>query len=681
MQLRRTEKSNIGHKIATLVALSVFAAMIILATILSMIQVQETIKSKRASLEATAFVFASAIADHVEARDRGEIHRVLRSVARVPAVLNAAALDNKGVMIAQMGSVTFLESDIIDSHPGFFAMLTKGILPISVDIKRGGQIAGSLILLADISDVRIHLFWNLFTTIVAAAIASGLAVPISRPLQRKVTAPLVDLTKSITRVRETRNFETADITGAEGETKLLVESFNGMIVDIRTRDLAMQKLAYFDPLTGLPNRVHFQKIVEDLFRDNQATQTAVLFIADIDNFHAINDAMGHSIGDALLMNIAALFKDEAGVNAQVARLGGDEFAICVPNVSTIAEAEIALARFIATLYHPIKILGQELHLTAAIGAVVVPLQATSSDEVQRHLNLALHEAKQLGAGRVCFFKQELADNIKFEAEIAQGLRVALNSNELEVHYQPVVDLKSGFVTGFEALARWNHPLKGYIPPSKFIPIAEKSGIISDLGDWILDESCKQAKAWLDAGHEPRSVAVNISAAQIIQSGFLEKVRHALVESGLPAELLCLELTESLFVGKSRNTVEKMLVELKLLGVRTALDDFGTGYSSLSYLESLPFDKLKIDRAFVSGMQGGQKNLNLMRGIINLAHALGMSVVAEGAETFEEVNLLRSLNADTVQGFFYAKPAPAAVALEIANQIDLQSSSKKVASLV
>lgn len=681
MQRRNRQKSNIGHKIATLVALSVFAAMIILATLLSIIQVQETIKSKRAGLEATAYVFASAIADHVEARDREEIRRVLRSVARVPEVLIATALDNKGAMIAQMGNVTFLESEIIDNHPGIFAMLTKGILPISVNIKRGGEIVGSLVLLANITDVRIHLLWNLFTTIAAAAMAAGLAVPISRPLQRKVTTPLVDLTKSITKVRETRNFEVASIKGAEGETKLLVESFNGMIDDIRTRDHAMQKLAYFDPLTGLPNRVHFQKIVDDLFKDNQAIQTAILFVADIDNFRAINDAMGHSIGDALLMNIAALFKDEAGATAQVARLGGDEFAICVPNVSTIAEAEIELARFIATLYHPIKILGQELHLTAAIGAVVVPVQATSADEVQRHLNLALHEAKQLGAGRVCFFRQELADNIKFEAEIAQGLRVALNNNELEVHFQPVVDLQSGFVTGFEALARWNHPTKGYIPPNKFIPVAEKSGVISELGDWILHKSCLQAKAWLDAGNAPRTVAVNISAAQIIQSGFLEKVRNALTKSGLPAELLCLELTESLFVGKSRNTVEKMLVELKLLGVRTALDDFGTGYSSLSYLESLPFDKLKIDRAFVSGMQGGQKNLDLMRGIINLAHALGMSVVAEGAETLEEVSLLRSLNADSVQGFFYATPAPAAVALNIANQIDLQSSSKKVVSFV
>ncbi len=680
MQFGKSDISGIGRKIAKLVAYSVFSAMVILALLLSVMQVQETITAKRAGLEATAFVFASAIADHVESKDRNEIQRVLRAVARIPAVLTAAALDRNGATITQRGTATFLESDLIDSHPNILAMLTRGLLPISVDITRGGETVGSLVVLADISDVRTHLFWNLFTTILASLVAAALAVPISKRLQRKVTAPLVALTKTITKMREARSFETANITGAEGETKVLVDSFNGMIEDIRARDQAMQKLAYFDPLTGLPNRVHFQKIVDELFSKNDGTQTVALFVVDIDNFRAINDAMGHSMGDAMLMNVASLFKDEAGETAHVARLGGDEFAICVPGITTIAEAETQLARFIATLYQPIKLLGQELHITAAVGAIVVPLQAANASDVHRFLNLALHEAKHLGAGRVCFFKQEFADNIKVEAELAQGLRLALNNNELEVHYQPVVDLKTSLATGFEALARWKHPTKGYIPPFKFIPIAEKSGMISELGDWIMLESCMQAKAWIDAGYTSRTVAVNISAAQIIQSGFIGKVRAALAQSGLPAELLCLELTESLFVGKSMTTVEKILYQLKEIGVRTALDDFGTGYSSLSYLENLPFDKLKIDRAFVTGMKGGRKSIDLMKGIINLAHALGMSVVAEGAESIDEVNTLRELDADSVQGYVYAKPAPATQALAIANQIDEQTNSKKLVNL-
>jgi EAL domain-containing protein (putative c-di-GMP-specific phosphodiesterase class I) len=219
---------------------------------------------------------------------------------------------------------------------------------------------------------------------------------------------------------------------------------------------------------------------------------------------------------------------------------------------------------------------------------------------------------------------------------------------------------------------WKCSTKGYIPPFKFIPVAEKSGLISELGDWILRASCVQAKAWLDAGEAPRTVAVNVSAAQILQVGFLENVRKTLEETQLPPHLLCIELTESLFVGKSMVTVSKMLSAVKSMGILTALDDFGTGYSSLSYLESLPFDKLKIDRAFVSAMNNGQKNIDLTKGIINLAHALGMTVVAEGAETQVELALLKALNADTVQGYVFAKPTAAAEALATANAIDARA---------
>jgi diguanylate cyclase (GGDEF)-like protein len=668
----KSGKLGIGNKIAKLVAIAIFVAMMIVAAILSVMQVQQTVATKRLDLEGTAYVFASAIADHVEVKDRAAIQSVLRSVARVPSILHASALDRNHELIAHMGSVSFLASDMIDSNASIVAMLSKGLLPVEVDIRRGGQVVGSLVLIANISDVRGILYRNLLTTILAALAAACLAVPLSRPLQRKITTPLVTLTSAMAKVRDTRSFQPAQIEGAEGEIKQLVESFNGMIDDIHTRDQAMQKLAYYDPLTGLPNRVHFQKIVDEHFADINPEKSALLFIADIDNFHAINDALGHSIGDALIMTVAALFKDEVGERGKVARLGGDEFVVYIPGVATISEGETEIARFIATLYQPIKLLGQELHITTAIGAVILPLHAKSSGEAQRNLNLAAHEAKHLGPSRVSFFQQALADNIKDEAELANGLRIALIKKELEVFYQPIVDLKSKKVAGFEALCRWKHPVKGYIPPFKFIPVAEKSGLISELGDWILHASCVQAKAWLDAGHLNRTVSVNVSAAQILQVGFIEKVQATLQKTGLPPHLLCLELTESLFVGKSMHIVTNMLAALKELGVLTALDDFGTGYSSLSYLESLPFDKLKIDRAFVSAMNSGQKNIDLVKGIINLAHALGISVVAEGAETATELALLRSLNADTVQGYVYAKPTPAAEALAIANAIDAQT---------
>jgi diguanylate cyclase (GGDEF)-like protein len=670
--LENFKKSGIGRRIALLVAVSVFSAMIMLAAFLSTMQVKRDIEAKRTAMEDTAYVFASAIADNVESRDRAQIQRVLRSIARVPAILHITVVDETDAIIAQMGNITFLQSDLVGGEPNIFTMLTKGNLPITVNIIRGGQTVGKLYLIADITDIRSKLFWTLLTTLLASLGAALLAFPISRPLQHKISAPIIALTKAMTNVRETRIFKPAEIKNAAGETRSLVDSFNSMISDIQSRDVAMQRLAYFDPLTGLPNRVHFQKMLDEVFAKSGEMKSAAVILADIDNFHAINDAMGHSIGDAVLLNIAALFKEEAGENFHIARLGGDEFAILMPGVATQNEAQIELARFIAALYQPVKILDHELHITASIGVVLLPEHASNTGDVQRHMDLALYDAKQSGTGCVSFFRPEMVERIKAETELAQGLRIALVNNELEVHFQPVVSLSSGLTEGFEALARWKHPTKGYIPPMKFIPVAEKSGLISAIGDWILRASCVQAKAWKDAGQPQRFVAINISAAQILQVGFLDSVRNILRETQLPPELLCLELTESLFVGKSMLTVQKMLAEFKSLGIRTALDDFGTGYSSLSYLEHLPFDKLKIDRAFVSGMQQGQKNIELMKGIINLAHALGMSVVAEGAETVAEVSLLRQLNADTVQGYAYAKPEAAEQALARANEIDQQA---------
>jgi diguanylate cyclase (GGDEF)-like protein len=665
---------GIGRRIARLVALSVLSAMLILAVLLMVNQLRESISTKQKNLESVGYVFAAAMAELIEDHDRPEIQRVLTSISRVPDIIHAVAVDQNNGVIASMGNATLLDSNVVNKDAGLWQMLTKGNLPVSVDIIRGGSAVGRLVIIGDISDIRVNLLWSMLTTLIASVLATICAVPLSKPLQQQITGPIINLTKSIQQVRETRNYRPAAVEKAEGETRVLVDAFNGMIGDIHNRDLALKKLAYFDPLTGLPNRVSFQKSLGEILSPGATGEKkhAAVFLLDIDNFHAINDAMGHSIGDALLMNVAALLNDEAGDKAIVARIGGDEFAIIVPELDSKIAAQSALACFIASLYQPIDILGNELHITASVGALLLPEDCANAGDAQRNMDLALHAAKSNGPGRVYFYNQGLTEAIQEEAELVLGLRLALQGDGLEVHFQPIINLSSGKTEGFEALARWNHPVKGMISPAKFIPIAEKSGLISALGDWVLYTSCKTAKAWQDQGHPARTVAVNISAAQMLQAGFLEKVRKALHESGLPANLLCLELTESLFVGKSMNTVQKLLIELKAMGIHTALDDFGTGYSSLSYLEHLPFDKLKIDRAFIKGIGNGQKNIDLLHGIIDLAHALGMTVVAEGAEKQEEIAALIALKADAVQGYIYAKPSPSDVAVARANAIDAEA---------
>ncbi|MDE2445274.1 MAG: EAL domain-containing protein [Alphaproteobacteria bacterium] len=660
-------KNSIGGKISRLVALSVLSAMILLAVFLGFIQIKESVNQKRAALQSTAFIYASALADDIDQKNRLGAQQVLRSIARVPQILYAAALDTDGASIASMGNITFLASDQVDEHASLLQMLTKGNLPIAVDIVRGGENVGKLVLLGDITDIRSQLLWTTLTTFVAAIFASALAFPISAPLRIRIITPIVTLTNAMQTMRQTRAFSKTTVIEAEGETRVLVDTFNSMIGDIHHRDAALQKLAYFDPLTGLPNRVNFQRLLEEHLAEKASI--AAVFLLDIDNFHAINDAMGHSIGDALLMDVAARLNTELPENGLIARLGGDEFAVFAPGLATVPEAQLALAKLISSLYAPIQILGHEIHVAMSSGVVLVPEHAANATEVQRHLDLALYDAKKSGVGRTCFFRKELVDSLNEEAALVKGLRTALANDHITAFFQPIVNLKSGRVEGFESLARWIDPEKGHISPGKFIPIAEKSGLISTLGKHILRISCEHAKRWHAAGRDNWHVSVNVSAAQILQSGFIDQVRKILHETQLPPHLLCLELTESLFVGKSMVIVQKMLQEFRELGIKTSLDDFGTGYSSLSYLEHLPFDKLKIDRAFVKDARQGSKNTELLKGIIGLAHGLGMTVVAEGAETSAELSVLQYYGADAVQGYIFAKPMPFDTATINADLID------------
>jgi diguanylate cyclase (GGDEF)-like protein len=656
MGINLPRRKTIGGKIAALIALSVFSAMILLALFLGALQLNTSVQDKKTQLESTAYIYASALAENIESQDRSAAQKVLRSIARVPNILYAAAINSNGETIASMGNVTFLISDQVEGQPNIFKLLTKGNMPIAVDIVRGDEKIGKLVVLGDIRDIRSQLFWTLVTTALASIVAALLAFPISRPLRNRIVDPIELLTKAMRKMRETRSFEKATIAEAEGETKVLVETFNSMINDIRQRDASLRQLAYFDPLTGLPNRANFQRTLEDSYKSK--TSSAAYFIFDIDNFHAINDAMGHGIGDALLMDVAARLKSELPDNGSIARIGGDEFAAIVPGATTTTLAHDALAKMISTLYEPVKILGHEIHASVSTGISLISEESISPAEIQRQLDLALQDAKSSSANRVSFFRSEMVEALNEEAELVKGLRAALAQNQITAFFQPVVNLETGYVEGFEALARWIDPIKGHIPPSKFIPAAEKAGLISALGEEILKIACQQAKSWHDAGKPGWTVAVNVSTAQILQLGFVDHVREVLADTNLPAHLLCLELTESMFVGKSMNIVQKMLENFRVLGIMTALDDFGTGYSSLSYLEHLPFDKLKIDRAFVKNAQEGNKNTELLKGIINLAHGLGMVVVAEGAETDTELNVLRRFKADSVQGYVISKPLPA-----------------------
>ncbi|MGX1106118.1 MULTISPECIES: sensor domain-containing protein [Bradyrhizobium] len=451
----------------------------------------------------------------------------------------------------------------------------------------------------------------------------------------------------------------------------------GTVQDVTERKEAerqLEQLAYSDPLTGLANRALFTRQLAALTEGcSQGGRTGALLLIDLDRFKEVNDSLGHAAGDELLIKVAAALRQDLGPRAFIARLGGDEFAVLADGCDTSDAALTGLAdRLIGKLSGPVDLAEGEASVGATIGIARLPEHGATAETAVRNADLALYMAKEAGRGRAQLFEPVYAQAVDERLDLGRHLRHAVEAGALEAHYQPQVDLKTGRVTGFEALLRWAHPERGPISPAEFIPIAESSGLIVDLGLWVLREACRQGRAWLDAGLPPRSISVNVSPAQIWSVDFETAVSAILAETGFPAELLCLELTESLFVDHTEQRISRTLTALSGLGARLALDDFGSGYSSLGYLTRLPFDCLKVDRAFVDGISTAPEKRKLLGGIIALSHGLGMTVVAEGAELSAELDVLGGLDCDVVQGFVLSPPVAADKAPLVAASIEREA---------
>jgi diguanylate cyclase (GGDEF)-like protein len=468
------------------------------------------------------------------------------------------------------------------------------------------------------------------------------------------------------------------MTNAEGR----VIGFSGTIQDISARKTAeesLERLAYYDPLTGLANRALFHREINDVLTRAARTESrAAVLLLDLDHFKEVNDSLGHAAGDELLCKVAHRISRMLGNSHFLSRLGGDEFAIILSDDADQSAVEALAAEVIATISGPITLDWGEVNIGTSIGIVLIPRDGSNLNDLLRNADLALYRAKEDGRGRFNVFEDGMSAAAQHKMVLARELRRAITNNSgLSVHYQPQVDLSTGRVAGYEALMRWTHPTFGNVPPSDFIPIAESSQLICDLGLWILREAALQAKAWIDAGEPPREIAVNVSAAQIWHTDFVSDVVRVLRETGLPPHLLCLELTESLLADHAEGRVRAVLTEFKQLGVTLALDDFGTDYSSLGYLTQLPFDKLKIDRIFIGGIVTSERARRLLEGIVALGRGLGMLIVMEGVENPEEIEILRGFNCDIIQGYVYARPTVAAQALAFARDRDGKSGAAAI----
>lgn len=417
-------------------------------------------------------------------------------------------------------------------------------------------------------------------------------------------------------------------------------------------------LAHHDSLTKLPNRLLFNARLDHAKKqaDREKKQVAVLFM-DLDNFKSINDGLGHSMGDKVLQVIANRLAGLVRDQDTVARISGDEFAIILEQLqSEVAAAQVA-NKVLETIHEPIQIGDHEFTVSISIGISLFPNDGNEIDTLIKNADAAMYRSKEQGKGQYCFYTRELTELSQDRLKIENLLRRALEKQEFKLNYQPQYEMVSGQLLGCEALLRWHSDELGLVSPGKFIPIAESSGMIMAIGDWVLTESCRQAKSWIDAGYPPKMMSVNISGQQIMHSDVVETVKKVLSETGLDPQYLELEITESVIMRQPDKAIG-VLESLRDIGVSLAIDDFGTGYSSLSYLKIFPINKLKIDRSFVKDIPDDSDDVAIICAIIALGKSLKLKVIAEGVETEAQQEALKQFGCTEVQGFFYSKPIPA-----------------------
>ena len=434
----------------------------------------------------------------------------------------------------------------------------------------------------------------------------------------------------------------------------------GTLQDITERKLHEARIEYLaghDALTDLPNRnLLNDRIAQAIAQARRTGQCLAALVLDLDRFKVVNDSFGHPVGDALLKAVAARLKAVIREGDTVARLGGDEFVIMLPGLADNESAERVAQKVLAKFADPFVVEGHELHVTTSIGVSVYPDDGADGDTLLRTADAALYSAKDKGRNGFQFYTRAMGAQVEERAELESALHRALERQEFELHYQPKVDLRSGQVRGVEALVRWRRPDVGLVPPDRFIPLAEETGLILAIGEWVLRTACAQVKAWHAAGYSGLSMAVNVSARQFRQQNVPGLVRAVLADTGLAARHLELELTESVLM-QDKETVVRALRQLKQIGVRLSLDDFGTGYSSLSHLKDFPIDVVKIDRSFVRDVTNSVEGASLTKSIIAMARSLNMTTVAEGVETEGQLSFLNTNRCDAIQGYYFSRPLP------------------------
>lgn len=629
--------------------------------------------------EITAQVLAQNSAPAFLFEDRKAAREVISALSQDQNVLGAdsflpdhtlfASYRRDGISPAlwEQGKVPASTSSAINySH--FYASYLLVVAPVIAE----GQPVGAVQIRVDLSATYQHIFNLVIVVVIATLGAVLIAGYLLKRYLRRILDPINQLVGTMHDVSSNDDYTQRILATTDDEIGKLIDSFNFMLEQIQRRDAALGKelverkraeiqldhIAHYDSVTGLPNRHFFNRHTTGLaqLRGNLDTSYALLFL-DLDNFKYINDTFGHRVGDLLLVAVAERLQKTLRTRDLVVRLGGDEFSVLLDNPNSLDDAIRLANKLLRIMAAPFSCDDHEFNVGVSIGVAMMPDHVSKFEDLLSCADAAMYAAKAYGKNNVKVWQPEMSKRTAQRFTIESGLRHAIENGELEVYYQPILYLASNRIAGMEALLRWKHPVLGFVSPAEFIPIAEESQLIVSIGDWVLRQACSQAKIWEQRFGE-LFIAVNVSARQFRDSGFADNVERIVRETGCPPHILELELTETMLMSQTSETMA-ILEDLSSRGFQLSLDDFGTGYSSLAYLKRFPINKLKIDRSFVSDLPHDKDDAAIAQVIVSLSHHMDMRVVAEGIETVEQAEFLRELGCTYAQGFLFSQPLPAA----------------------